>query len=344
MTTPPNHAHFARRMDDFSRLLTFDALRRFVGVAECGGFRQAARHLHIAQPSLSRSIQDLELRIGSRLFVRGARGVALTSVGVVLLKHAQVLYADMRRAAAEIGSMRSEVCGEIIIGVNASLTPSLLPKVIAAFSAEAPAVRIYAVETRVDHLMTGVAESEFELALAPASAQQLDADIEAEHIGDFPYVIAARPDHPLASADKVSVDQLWQHPWILPEPGTVPAKRMDDLFLKPDGTYPPECLFRTTSPTLKKALAIETGYLFLAPLLTVRSELSAGTFKMLRVADFGMMHDIAIIRRSVESSAPATRLFISKVRSVAREMEIDAHAFISAFDSLNRRPQDEPMF
>ncbi|MBX3485859.1 LysR family transcriptional regulator [Phenylobacterium sp.] len=336
MATASNHAHFARRMDDFSRLLTFDALRRFVAVAEYGGFRQAARRLHIAQPSLSRSIQDLERRVGSRLFVRGGRGVTLTPVGAVLLKHAQVIYADMRRAADEIGSMRAEVRGELIVGINASLAPLFLPKVIAAFTAELPAVRVYMVETRVDHLLAGVAESEFEIALAPAPAQPLAPDLEAEHVGDFPYVVAARPDHPLAQGQDVAIEELWRHPWILPEPGTMAARRMDDLFLAAGGGYPPDGLFRTASSTLGKALARETGSLFVAPLLTLRSELAAGVFRVVRAPGLQLTHDVAIIRRSVESAAPATRIFASKVRAVAKALEADSQDFMAAVDPPRR--------
>ncbi len=65
-------------------------LRYFVAVAEFGSFTQAAeRRLHVAQPSLSRQIRDLEMELGVALIRREPRGLALTEAGRVLLDHAR---------------------------------------------------------------------------------------------------------------------------------------------------------------------------------------------------------------------------------------------------------------
>ncbi|HEX8272451.1 MAG TPA: LysR family transcriptional regulator [Longimicrobiaceae bacterium] len=78
--------------------MDFRHLRYFVAVAEEGTFTRAARRLFIAQPALSKQIQDLEDEIGTRLLVRTARGVSLTPPGAELLEHARSILA--REAAA----------------------------------------------------------------------------------------------------------------------------------------------------------------------------------------------------------------------------------------------------
>lgn len=66
-------------------------LRYFIAVAEAGSLTVAAtRRLHTSQPSLSRQLRDLEDEVGAQLFVRGARGVELTSAGRAFLDHARL--------------------------------------------------------------------------------------------------------------------------------------------------------------------------------------------------------------------------------------------------------------
>jgi DNA-binding transcriptional LysR family regulator len=78
--------------------MDFRHLRYFVAVAEEGTFTRAARRLYIAQPALSKQIQDLEEEIGTRLLVRSARGAALTAPGAELLEHARAIIEREARA------------------------------------------------------------------------------------------------------------------------------------------------------------------------------------------------------------------------------------------------------
>jgi DNA-binding transcriptional LysR family regulator len=74
-------------------------LRYFIAVAEEGSFSVAAeKRLHTAQPSLSRQIRDLEFELGVSLFVRGARGVDLTTAGKVFLDQARLALLQVEAA------------------------------------------------------------------------------------------------------------------------------------------------------------------------------------------------------------------------------------------------------
>lgn len=75
-------------------------LRYFVAVAEEGSLTvAAAQRLHTSQPSLSRQLRDLEEEVGAQLFVRGARGVELTSAGRAFLEHARLALEHAAEAA-----------------------------------------------------------------------------------------------------------------------------------------------------------------------------------------------------------------------------------------------------
>ena len=114
-------------------------LRYFVAVAEELNFTRAAERLHIAQPPLSRQIQQLEEEIGVLLFERGSRPLKLTEAGRFFHAHARQLLAQ----TAELASMTQRV-GQIerrmSIGFVASTLYGMLPKVIRHFRAEYPMV------------------------------------------------------------------------------------------------------------------------------------------------------------------------------------------------------------
>jgi len=69
-------------------------LREFAAIAETGSFSKAARQLHIAQPPLSRHIQQLEHELGIKLFVRTASGVQITREGALVLNQARAILDD----------------------------------------------------------------------------------------------------------------------------------------------------------------------------------------------------------------------------------------------------------
>lgn len=110
-------------------------LRYFVAVAEEKNFTRAAERLCIAQPPLSRQIQQLEEELGVTLFARGSRPLKLTEAGSFFYAHAQQLLAK----TAELKSMTQRV-GQIertmSIGFVASTLYGMLPKIIRRFRSE----------------------------------------------------------------------------------------------------------------------------------------------------------------------------------------------------------------
>src|SRR3954447_2285545 len=89
-------------------------IRYFVAVAQEGNVTRAAERLHVAQPSLSAAVRQLEAQLGVELLQRTGRGVALTPAGELLLErgrelldHAEAVADDVRsRGAARAGRLR----------------------------------------------------------------------------------------------------------------------------------------------------------------------------------------------------------------------------------------------
>src|SRR6201994_3053368 len=88
-------------------------LRYFVAVAERGGFGAAASALNVAQSALSRHIKQLEHELGGDLLERGARGVAVTESGKVLLARGRWLLGAVDDVKAEVRTENREPSGTV---------------------------------------------------------------------------------------------------------------------------------------------------------------------------------------------------------------------------------------
>lgn len=97
-------------------------LKYFLAVAREQNITRAAESLHIAQPSLSKQMMELEKELGKQLLIRGKRKVTLTEEGVLLRKRAEDIVALVEKTEREISSDSKEVSGEVVIGGNITKT------------------------------------------------------------------------------------------------------------------------------------------------------------------------------------------------------------------------------
>lgn len=118
-------------------------LRALVAIAETGSYRAAAERLAIAQPALSRTLADLEHRVGAKLLDRGNRGASPTEAGAALLADARRLLADADAAARRARAVARGEAGELRLAfIEAASWAGAFPRALAAFRAARPKVRL----------------------------------------------------------------------------------------------------------------------------------------------------------------------------------------------------------
>lgn len=97
-------------------------LRYFLAVAREENITRAAEGLHIAQPSLSKQLMELEQELGKKLFIRGKRKITLTEEGILLRKRADEIVDLLEKTEREIRSDSVNISGEISIGGTTTKT------------------------------------------------------------------------------------------------------------------------------------------------------------------------------------------------------------------------------
>lgn len=151
-------------------------LRHFVAVAEQLHFGRAAAALHITQPPLSRSIRELEARVGATLLARTRRRVELTPEGARFLDEAKRLIAQLERAVHEVGHMASGAGGRLRLGFVSLADYGVLPELLKRYKAARPGVNLALREMLSPDQAAALAagELEFGLLLPPVDAPGLE--------------------------------------------------------------------------------------------------------------------------------------------------------------------------
>ena len=200
-------------------------LRYFIAVAEELHFGRAAELLQMAQPPLSRAIQQLERRLGLILFERSARRVALTAAGEVLLNEGRAALAAVE--AAERRTQRTAAKpSHIVLAVKAGASNEFLMALLDAYGVTPGAADI-------DVQLAAIGEPERMLRDGRADVALLHLPFDETAGFDFVEVhtesqVALLPlGHPLAKRERLALSDLQ-------DLSDLPLPRWPD----PDGTYP----------------------------------------------------------------------------------------------------------
>ena len=105
-------------------------LRYFTAVAKHESLTAASDALNITQPAIGQQIRKLEDYLGLKLLIRHSRGMRLTPVGKILLRHAEDVLVSVERIERELVRYRNSGEGTIRIGVTPSLSRVLVPRLM----------------------------------------------------------------------------------------------------------------------------------------------------------------------------------------------------------------------
>jgi DNA-binding transcriptional LysR family regulator len=188
-------------------------LRYFITVATELHFGRAAKKLHIAQPPLSKQIQDLEAELGFELFARTKRSVRLTPAGQAFLVEVTQIFQQLNKAI-DIGrkTSRGEL-GQISIGFVGSATYNILPVMLQQFRDRYPDVQIELHELTTDRQLIWLREGRIDIGLIRPSI--IDRDLGSQVIFQESLVVAVPTNHHLAMVAEIDITALATEPFIL---------------------------------------------------------------------------------------------------------------------------------
>lgn len=187
-------------------------LKYFLRIAEFGSFTKAAAVLYIAQPALSRQIQQLETDLGVQLFVRSDLGVKLTDAGEALVQRAGQLLEHFASVRDEIGAISSHVQGRLQFGVPPSLFHLITVPLLLTFRALYPAVELSVVEGTSSTIYELLLQGRLDMGIV-LSTESMQGLQQRALFGERLF-LAGAPGQ-LVPSDSVLLQDVATHPLVL---------------------------------------------------------------------------------------------------------------------------------
>lgn len=251
--------------------MEFRTLRYFLTVAQERNITRAAEKLHMAQPPLTRQIQQLEQELGVPLLIRGGRQLQLTEEGRFLQQRGTEILQLMEKTQQQLGQIGQNLHGTISLGTTEASGATILSELVAAFHETAPHIRFQILAGDGTESQNRLEQNLVDMGIVrePFNLEPYDYILLRRE----PWGILCRADHPLAkqNPETVALEQLRDIPLMLPM-----RQSIQDDINRWLGQGLPErnlfCLYRSTFSILGLAekgvgviLATQSAQAFIDP-------------------------------------------------------------------------------
>lgn len=196
-------------------------LEILAAIVDEGGLTEGAEALGKSQPSVSRTLSQLEARIGQPLFKPGRRPLQPTELGTALAEQGRSILKADKTASDIVDRYRLGQSGLVRVGGTPIFMDGVISSMIAAFQQSCPDVRVDQSYGYADDLIERLGNRTLDMAIVPLQSERVPEHLTFQPILAGLNVIACREGHPLTRRKLVTPADLAEYPWIAP-PETSP--------------------------------------------------------------------------------------------------------------------------
>ncbi|WP_201005965.1 LysR family transcriptional regulator [Paenibacillus glycanilyticus] len=280
-------------------------LQYFLTVARLEHVTEAARHLHVTQSSLSKTIQRLEEDLGVPLFDRVGRKLRLNESGSRFLLRAERALFELDQGKQELNDLSSSEQGTIELAVN---TASMLPNILREFRKKKPNIQFHVQMLTTREMVAHLHRGDIDFCLSSPSLE--GEDIECQILYRDPILIAVPQSHRLAGRSSVSLSELKEE-WFVGVKKGYGTRDLVDSICKKDG-FEPKFVYEGDEPARINALVeAEIGIAFIPG--TARNQ--NGQIVYLQVEENELVREIALLWHKSR--------YVSRAAQSFREVVVD---------------------
>jgi LysR family pca operon transcriptional activator len=288
--------------------ISYRHVRCFIEVARLSSVGQAAATLNISQPAVSKTLRELEERLGAALFERAGRRLRLTTAGRLFQKHAGLSLAELDRG---VRALAGPAEGDVLaVGVLPTVATRVLPKAALAFARAAPAACLRASTGPNRFLLSQLRDGSLDLVVGRLAAPDEMAGLVFEQLYSETVVAVVRAGHPLLAAPGAP---LAGFPLILPPPDAIIRQVVEQHFLS-TGRELPRPQVETVSLALGRGLAQASDAVWFISAGVVAEEIAAGTLVALDLGGLAPAGPVGLTLRSGQEPSDALRQLMQALR------------------------------
>ena len=251
----------------------FRHLKYIAAVAEEGNITRAAERLHVAQPSLSKQIKDIEDEIGFSIFARTRDGVSVTPSGQMIVAYAQEAIQRRSEVVALAQAVHRREIPPLRLGISSFINPALLQRLRNSYYEYFPACSVNLSGGNPAHMLRKLERGALDGALLTLPIDGRDWIVQ--HVAHSSFVACIRADDPLARDHEVTTDDLSTRLNIFRDPELHPAahRRLLELLAEV-GIHPEIRCVAATPADIQWMVRAEHGVALVDQSITLDTDLT----------------------------------------------------------------------
>ena len=294
--------------------MTLHQLKVFLTIVKLNGVAQAAKALHISQPSVSGVIQDLQNELGVKLFERFGNRRKLTEIGKRLFERAETALNVIDGMREEVEEYHGLKKGKIVVGGSALAAASFLPIVIQSFKRGHPGVDVVMKIDKSNGLERDLISGEIDVAIMswiPCSPRFYSEPYLNEEV-----MVIAAPKHPLSKKRSVTLEEASKEPWIAYKVGYVRGI-VDQIFADRALQFKPtlEVDLQLGARDAIKSVVMNNICIGYLSKYHVLSELKTGRLKALKIEGFPVERTLHLVLHKNQMDSPHIQAFLKFLRT-----------------------------
>lgn len=189
-----------------SRIRRLKHIEAFSAVISTGSISAAARQLGVSQPAVSQLVKALEDAIGAPLFVRRNGAIYPTHRAEALREDSIALLAQLERFQAQLSHQRTGLLSTVRISASMSIVNELLPLLFSNLTVTHPEMKFYVSSVPLSSMLVSLLQGHIDFALHSRTIDH--PGLNNEKLNEFRQVAVMAEDHPLASKEQITLEDL----------------------------------------------------------------------------------------------------------------------------------------